>query len=281
LGAGRKRSDQWLKLWERLPMRVLFLGDIVGRTGHTSVCRVAARLRQEMQLDLLICNAENAADGTGLTVRQFEALVEAGVDGVSMGDHVYRKRELLPRLVSDPRLVRPLNFPLDAAGRGWTVLRAKNGQQAALLCVMGRTFMRPVDCPLRGLDRALAELPDDVSVKIVDLHAEATSDKQLVARYLDGRVSAVLGTHTHVPTADATILPRGTAFQADVGMCGPHSGVIGRAYEPVLGAALRFESNHYAVAVGDVRLNGALLEVDPLDGKARSIEPFRWHDAAA
>jgi hypothetical protein len=260
-------------------MRVLFLGDVVGRSGHAAVCKRAKVLRESLRLDLLICNAENAADGTGLTVRQFEALRTAGVDGVTMGDHAYRKRELLPLMAEDPHLIRPLNFPDDAVGRGWTILRGANGRDCAIFCVMGRTFMRPVDCPLRAIDRVLSKIPSEVSARLVDLHAEATSDKQLIARYVDGRVSAVLGTHTHVPTADAEILSRGTAYQTDVGMCGPHSGVIGRAYAPVLGASLRFEPNHYAVAADDIRLNGALVEIKD-DGTAGSIEPFHWRDGA-
>ena len=192
-------------------MRVLFLGDIVGRPGLMAICQHLPAIRQELELDIVIANAENVADGSGMMPAQFKSLVEAGVDGVTMGDHIYRKLEIKQLLQDDPRIVKPGNYPAEAPGRPWTVIGRRGGNQVALLSLLGRVFMRPVDCPFAAADRWLAQLPDSVKVRIVDIHAEATSDKQTLARYLDGRVTAVLGTHTHVPTADAQLLPAGTA----------------------------------------------------------------------
>lgn len=254
--------------------RILFLGDIVGKPGMAAVIEHLPTIRRSHRIDLAIANAENAADGSGLTVRQFGQLVQAGVDAITMGDHIYRKRELFTVLVKDPRIVKPANFPAEAPGRRWTVVPAADGSRVALFSLLGRTFTRPVDCPFAEADRVIEELPDDVLLKLVDVHAEATSDKQLLGRYLDGRVTAVLGTHTHVPTADATVFPGGTAFQCDVGMTGPYQSVIGRNIARVLKTTITFEPVHYHVATGDVRLCGAIITADPATGKAISIERF-------
>lgn len=255
-------------------MRILFLGDIVGRPGYSAVIDQLRGLRTELELDLVIANAENAADGSGLTLRQFKGLVAAGVDAITMGDHIYRKLELKPMLDEDPRIVKPANFPAQAPGRPWTVVRSRAGIDVAIVSLMGRVFMRPVDCPFAAADRVLAEIPEAVKIRVVDIHAEATSDKQTIARYLDGRVSAVLGTHTHVPTADPQILAAGTAYQTDVGMTGPYDSVIGRDVDRVMMTTTTFEPIHFFVATGDVRLCGALIDVDPQTGKATSIERF-------
>jgi 2',3'-cyclic-nucleotide 2'-phosphodiesterase len=255
-------------------MRILFLGDVVGRPGYSAIIAELPQMRSELALDFVVVNAENAADGSGLTTRQFAGLVAAGVDAITMGDHIYRKLELKPVLESDRRIVKPVNFPATAPGRPWTVLSSSGGIEVAVISVLGRVFMRPVDCPFAALDRALAEIPAEVKVRIVDCHAEATSDKQTLARYLDGRVSAVLGTHTHVPTADAQILAGGTAYQTDVGMTGPYDSVIGRDVARVMLTTTTFEPIHFHVATGDVRLCGAMVEVDPHSGKATSIERF-------
>jgi metallophosphoesterase (TIGR00282 family) len=255
-------------------MRILFLGDIVGRPGYSAVTSHLPQIRNQMAIDFVIVNAENAADGSGLTLRQFKGLIAAGVDAITMGDHIYRKLELKPILEQDPRIVKPANFPAQAPGRSWTVVDSKNGTSVAVVSLMGRVFMRPVDCPFAAADRVLAEIPDTVKVRVVDIHAEATSDKQTIARYLDGRVSAVLGTHTHVPTADAQILAAGTAYQTDVGMTGPYDSVIGRDVQRVMQATTTFEPIHFFVATGDVRLCGALIDIDPETGKATSIERF-------
>jgi len=255
-------------------MRILFLGDVVGRPGCSAITDHLPAIRKGRSIDFVVANAENAADGSGLTVRQFKVLVDAGVDALTMGDHIYRKLELKPLLLSDPRIVKPANFPADAPGRPWTVIRSVGGIGVAVISLMGRVFMRPVDCPFAAADRVLGELPSDCKVRIVDMHAEATSDKQTIARYLDGRVSAVLGTHTHVPTADPQILAGGTAYQTDVGMTGPYDSVIGRDVDRVTMTTTTFEPIHFHVATGDVRICGAIIDVDPETGLATSIERF-------
>lgn len=255
-------------------MRILFLGDIVGRPGYAAVTDRLPGLREELALDFVVVNAENAADGSGLTTRQFKGLIAAGVDAITMGDHIYRKLELKPVLESDPRIVKPANFPAASPGRAWTVLASRSGVEVAVVSLLGRVFMRPVDCPFAAADRVLAEIPAAVKVRLVDVHAEATSDKQTLARYLDGRVTAVLGTHTHVPTADCQILAGGTAYQTDVGMTGPYDSVIGRSIERVLLTTTTFEPIHFHVATGDVRLCGAVVDVDPESGKAISVVRF-------
>lgn len=255
-------------------MRILFLGDIVGRPGYAAVTKRLPEIRRHESLDFVIANAENAADGSGLTVRQFRGLMAAGVDVITLGDHIYRKLEIKSILESDPRIVKPANYPADAPGRPWTVVPTSAGVPVAVISLLGRVFMRPVDCPFRAADRCLEEIPDEVKVRVVDMHAEASSDKQTLARYLDGRVSAVLGTHTHVPTADDQVLTNGTAYQGDVGMTGPYDGVIGREFSRVLATTVSFEPVHFHVATGDVRICGAVVEIDEETGLARSIQRF-------
>ena len=257
-------------------MRILFLGDVVGKPGLTAVRDHLLSIRQQQRLDLVVANAENAADGSGLTVRQFDQLCAAGVDCMTMGDHIYRKREIYPKLQHDPRIVKPANYPSDAPGRPWTVVPTADGTPVAVFSLLGRVYMRPVDCPFAAADRVLSELPIEAKVRIVDVHAEATSDKQLLGRHLDGRATAVLGTHTHVPTADAAVLPGGTAFQCDVGMCGPYDSVLGRDVSRVLKSTVTFEPLHYHVATCDVRLCGALVTADPQSGRALAVERFEF-----
>jgi metallophosphoesterase (TIGR00282 family) len=254
-----------------MPLKILFIGDVVGSPGRKIVGQVLPRLIHRWGLDLVVCNAENAAGGSGLTEKCHEDLVEAGVDVFTMGDHVYRKDEIFALFEKTDRIVRPANFPPDAPGEEAALVQARDGTTVAVFTVLGRTFMRPVDCPFRAADRILERVSRNARVIVVDVHAEATSDKQLLGRYLDGRVSAALGTHTHVATADERILPGGTAFQADVGMTGPHDSILGRRYDRVLPATLTFVPHYYEVATGDPRLNGALVEVDPETGRALSI----------
>ena len=220
---------------------------------------------------LVVCNAENSAGGSGLTVKCHEELADAGVDVFTMGDHVYRKDEIFNLFEQTDRIVRPANFPPTPPARSSRWREARDGTPVAVFTVLGRTYMRPVDCPFRAADRVLDLLPRDVKVILVDIHAEATSDKQLFGRYVAGRVSAVLGTHTHVATADEQILAGGTAYQTDVGMTGPHDSILGRRYDRVLATTLTFVPHHFDVASGDPRLNGALIEVDPTTGRASTI----------
>ncbi len=252
-------------------MRLLLIGDIVGKPGRQIVVRALPGLIRDERLDLVVANAENSAGGSGLTPANYHELIAAGVDCITLGDHIYRRREIIGVLESKPNIVKPANFPATAPGREFAVVRARNGAQVAVLSLLGRVFMRPVDCPWTAADRVLAALPPEIKVILVDLHAEATSDKQLMGRYLDGRVSAVLGTHTHVPTADERILPGGTAFQCDVGMTGPFDSILGRRTDRVLESTLTFNPTHFEVANDDVRLLGTIVDVDPQTGKAGAI----------
>ena len=254
-------------------MRFLFLGDIVGKPGYTAVLQNAESIRASEKLDLIIVNAENASDGSGLMPRQYKRLIESGVDGITLGDHIYRRKEIAEVLQSSGRIVKPANYPSDASGKNWALINRDQSESLAIVSLMGRVFMRPVDCPFDAIDRVLEEIGDQAKHILVDVHAEATSDKQVLARYLDGKVTAVLGTHTHVPTADARVLPGGTAFQCDVGMSVPYESIIGRDIKRVMHTTRTFEPCHFHVATGDVRLCGAIVQSNA-EGKAVSIERF-------
>jgi metallophosphoesterase (TIGR00282 family) len=254
-----------------MPLKILFIGDVVGSPGRKIVGQVLPRLIPRWEIGLVVCNAENSAGGSGLTVKCHEDLVEAGVDVFTMGDHIYRKDEIFTLFEQTDRILKPANYPAEAPGEDVALVEARDGTTVAVFSLMGRTFMKPVDCPFHAADRLLERISPNVRVIVVDFHAEATSDKQLLGRYLDGRVSAVLGTHTHVPTADERILPGGTAFQTDVGMTGPHDSILGRRYDRVLPATLTMVPHYFEVATGDPRLNGALVEVDPENGRAQTI----------
>lgn len=260
-------------------MRLLFLGDIVGPPGLALVRRAVPHLRAAERLDLVIANAENVAGGAGITPGQYRHLRAAGVDAVTLGDHVYRKLDIAD-ILADPNepAVKPANFPHVAPGKDHAVVTAANGVRVAVLSLLGRTYMKPVDCPFAAVDRVLAVLPPEVKVIVVDMHAEATADKYLMAHHLAGRVTAVLGTHTHVPTADEQLLQGGTGFQCDVGMCGPHDGILGRRADRVLAAARTAVPHAFDVSLGDVRLNGAIVECDPATGKATAIDRRMWRN---
>jgi metallophosphoesterase (TIGR00282 family) len=255
-----------------MPLKILFIGDVVGSPGRKMVSQVLPRLIHRWGISLVICNAENAAGGSGLTTRCHEDLLDAGVDVFTLGDHVYRKDEVFTLFERTNRLLRPANFPVDAPGEELALVEARDGTPVAVFTVLGRTYMRPVDCPFRAADRLLERIGPAARVIVVDVHAEATSDKQLLGRYLDGRVSAVLGTHTHVATADGQLLPKGTAYQTDVGMTGPHDSILGRRYDRVLATTLTFVPHYYEVATGDPRLHGALVDIDPETGRALKIQ---------
>ncbi len=252
-------------------MRLLLIGDIVGKPGRQIVGQALPGLIEREGIDFVIANGENAAAGSGITPANYVELIDAGVDCVTLGDHIYRRREISPVLESKRNIVKPANFPPTAPGHDLAVCTARSGERVAVFSLLGRVFMRPVDCPWTAADRILGQLPPDVKVIVVDFHAEATSDMQLMGRYLDGRASAVLGTHTHVPTADEQILPGGTAFQCDVGMTGPHDSILGRRVDRVMEATLTFNPTHFDVATGDVRINGTLVDVDPATGRATAI----------
>jgi metallophosphoesterase (TIGR00282 family) len=252
-------------------MRILFIGDIVGKPGRQMCTRIMRGLRAEEDLDLVVANAENIAGGSGMTPEIYHELIAAGIDGITMGDHVYKRREIFSILQSERRIVRPANYPAKAPGHDFAILRARQQIPVAIFALQGRVFMPPVDCPFQAADRVLAALPADVRVILVDFHAEATSDKQLMGRHLDGRVSAVLGTHTHVATADEQVLPGGTAFQCDVGMTGPYQSILGRRIDRVMETTRTFRPTHYDVATHDTRLSGSIVEVNAETGRATAI----------
>ncbi len=259
-------------------VRVLLVGDVVGKPGVSILCDAVDWLREELRVDLIIANAENAADGAGLTRAQYAKIVAAGVDAITLGDHIYRKKEIASVLESESNIVKPANFPESAPGRDHCIVKTTEGIPVAVISLLGRVFMRPVDCPFAAATRVLASLPEDVRIRICDLHAEATSDMQSMGRFLEGKVTAVLGTHTHVVTADEEVFPGGTAFQCDVGMTGPHQSILGRAIEPVLKTTLSFDPNAFHVATGDVRLSGTWVDADPTTGKAVSIGRIQLRD---
>jgi 2',3'-cyclic-nucleotide 2'-phosphodiesterase len=256
-----------------MSLKILFIGDVVGSPGRKIVAQVLPRIIPRWGLGLVVCNAENAAGGSGLTVKCYEELREAGVDAFTMGDHVYRKDEIFQVFDLTDDVVRPANYPLESPGPEVALATARDGTTVAVFTVVGRTFMKPSDCPFRAADRILERVAGDARVVILDLHAEATSEKLLLGRYLDGRVSAALGTHTHVVTADAQILKGGTAYQTDVGMTGPHDSILGRRYDRVLSTTLSCVPSYFDVATGDPRLNAALVTIDPASGRALSISP--------
>lgn len=252
-------------------MHILFLGDIVGSPGVKIVQQGLPILMRHEQLDFVIANGENAAGGSGITEGIYRKLRQAGVDAVTLGDHIYKKAEIIPILNRDDHICKPANYPPDAPGREYILARAGDGTLVGIVSLMGRTYMRSVDCPFRAADRVLEELAGLTSCIIVDVHAEATADKYLLAHHLKGRVSAVLGTHTHVQTADEQVFPEGTAFICDVGMTGPYASVLGRRVDRVLGTTISFIPSSFDVAEGDPRLAGVVVEVDSSTGRAQGI----------
>jgi len=257
-------------------MRFLFLGDVVGPPGLSAVSALVPKLRDIERLDFVVANGENGTDGSGLNPRDYRALRSAGVDAVTLGDQVYKKFAIADVLArpGEPAC-KPANYPAEAAGKDHLLFDA-GGVSVAVFCMLGRTYMRPVDCPFAAADRILNSIGDRAKVIVVDVHAEATADKYLLAHYLDGRVTAVVGTHTHVQTADEQILSGGTAFISDAGMCGPYAGVLGRRIDRVLHTTLTFEPTAFDVATGDVRLAGVIVECDAITGKAMGIQRSQW-----
>jgi len=259
-------------------MRILFIGDIVGPPGLATIKRLLPALVPAEKIDLVIANAENAYHGSGLTPGQYRELREAGVDMITLGDHIYKRQEIIATLEREERICKPANFPSLAPGREFAVAVARDGTPAAAVCLLGRLFLRPVDCPFQAIDRILQALPPEVRCVVVDIHAEATAEKSLMAHYLKGRVAAVLGTHTHVPTADEQILPGGTAFISDVGMTGPYDSILGRRIDRVLPTTITFVPSPFEVATGDPRLAGAVVDVDAATGRATAIRRLMVRD---
>ena len=248
-------------------MNLLMIGDVMGRPGRRAVAALLPDLRQELALDLVIANGENSAAGRGITEATAQELFDAGVDVITSGNHIWDQKEIIPVLDQEVAMLRPLNYPPGAPGRGMLTQKG-----VTVLNLQGRTFMPDIDCPFRAADAALSELPQD-AVVFVDMHAEATSEKQAMGRYLDGRVAAVVGTHTHVPTADARILPGGTAFVTDVGMAGPQESIIGNEIDSVIERFLTGMPTRLPVAEKSptVQLNAVLVEIDETTRRANSI----------
>ena len=259
-------------------MRILFLGDVVGKAGRLAVKQFLPKLKEDLSLDAVLANGENIAGGIGMTCETLDELCAAGVDFVTSGNHAWRHKEIFSRLEKDRRIIRPANYPEGTPGRGHAVLTLKDGRRLAVLNMLGTTYMEPLPCPFRtALD--WAELPElaDVPVRIVDFHAEATSEKKTMGYALDGKVSAVLGTHTHVQTADAQILPHGTAYLTDLGMCGVEQSSLGMDFDIVLERFLTRIPTAFKPAKGDISLNGAYLDINDATGRAREIRIIREH----
>jgi len=256
-------------------VRLLFVGDVVGRPGRDAVEGLLPALRERLEIDACVVNGENIANGLGITPRLAERLLAAGADAVTLGNHTWRREEIGPYLASSSSVVRPANFHDAAPGRGSTVVEARDGTPVAVINVLGSLYLEPARSMWEIVDDLVEEARASASVVLVDVHAEATSEKVALAAWLDGRVTAVLGTHTHVQTSDARILPGGTAALTDVGMTGPHDSVIGVQSELAIrrmrtGMPVRFET-----ASDGVRLEGALVTCDPATGRASAIEPVR------
>jgi metallophosphoesterase (TIGR00282 family) len=256
-------------------MKILLVGDIVGKPGRNAFTQVAARMRSEGQVDFIIANGENAASGRGPTLEIAQALLNAGADVVTLGDHAWDSRDLVEKIDLEPRIIRPANFPKGAPGRGVYRVDTPEGD-ITIFQLIGRVFMQPnYDCPFQMADRMLkGELSND-KVIFLDFHGEASSERMAMGRFLDGRVSAVFGTHTHCQTSDERVFPNGTAYITDLGMTGPRDSVLGREVEPVVKKFLTGVPQKFDVAKGEPMLEGAIVDVDMKTGKARSIERIR------
>lgn len=253
-------------------LTILSVGDVVGEPGRRAVRTLLPALREQHHLALCVVNGENAAGGSGITSKIFAELREAGADVVTTGDHVWDNKEILPMMGSEPRLLRPANYPARAVGNGSVVVTTPAGTKIAVLNLMGRTFMKDLDCPFHTAEQEVIGLRRHTPIIIVDMHAETTSEKIALGRFLDGKVSAVLGTHTHVQTADEQIFPGGTAFLCDLGMTGPHESILGREIEPIINRFLTQMPQKFDVAKHGIRLNGALVEIDVDTGRALQIK---------
>ena len=253
-------------------MKILVVGDIVGRPGRVIAERLLVPMREELKLDCVIVNCENAAGGAGITPQTADELFRAGADVLTSGNHVWRKKEALELLKMDPRVLRPANYPEGTPGSGATVVETLGGEKVGVLNVMGRVFMEPLDCPFRTAEREIARLKMVTPVVVVDMHAEATSEKVAMGWFLDGKVSLVFGTHTHIQTADERILPKGTGFITDVGMTGPYDSVIGRRVDQILERFLTNMPMKSEVADSNIQLRGLIADVDSKTGKTRSVE---------
>ena len=259
-------------------LRLLFLGDVIGEPGRKAVIEMVPRLKQAWGIDFVVVNGENAAAGRGITGKITIDLLRAGVAVITSGDHIWDQKEVVSYIETEPRLLRPINYPPGTPGRGSIVLETAKGK-VGVINVQGRTFMQPsLENPFRLVDEEVRRLRAETHVIFVDMHAETTSEKIAIGRFLDGKVSAVAGTHTHIQTADEQIFPGGTAFICDAGMCGPTESVLGREIQPIIQRFLSSMPVNFPVAKGEVKLHGILVDIDPSTGEAKSIrrvaEPY-------
>ncbi len=252
-------------------VKILFIGDIVGEPGRRAVREIVPRLRRQHEPEIVIANGENSAGGSGITPKTAEEIFSAGVDIITSGDHLWDQKEVTGLLQNESRFLRPLNYPQGTPGQGSVIYQANNQAPIAILNLQGRTFMADLDNPFVAARAEVERLRRKTNIIFVDFHAEATSEKAALGRMLDGQVSAVIGTHTHVQTADEQIFPGGTAFLSDAGFTGPHESVIGREIEPVIRRFITLQPQRFAVAEGRVLLQGALVEVNGHTGKAERI----------
>ncbi len=253
-------------------MKVLFIADIVGQPGRRAVKALVPKLKQQHRVDLVIANGENSAGGSGITVKTAQEIFDAGVHVMTSGDHLWDQKEVIELLEREPRFVRPLNYPTGTPGRGSFMAQTEGLPPLAVINLQGRTFMPPLENPFHFAETEVEKLRRSTKLIFIDFHAEATSEKVALARMLDGRVSAIIGTHTHVQTADEQIFPGGTAFLCDAGFTGPHDSVIGREIEPIIRRFLTNMPQKFDVARGRILLQGALIDIDPHSGRAVSIQ---------
>jgi metallophosphoesterase (TIGR00282 family) len=259
-------------------MRLLFLGDIVGRPGRTAVCNALPALITRYTIDFVVINGENAAGGFGITEAILNDVIDAGADCVTLGNHSFDQKDTLVFIERHDRLIRPLNYPKGTPGKGSTLLKARNGADVLVINAMGLVFMPDLNCPFRAIDAELTAcaLKRGADVILVDFHAEATSEKQAMGLFLDGRASVVVGTHTHTPTADARILPAGTAYMTDAGMCGDYNSVLGMdSDEPINRFLTKVPRSRYEPATGPGTLSGLLVDIDDATGLATRVQPLR------
>lgn len=255
-------------------MRLLFIGDVVGKPGRRVLAERLPELQRRYGADFTVVNAENSAGGRGITPDIAEEIFKLRVDVITSGNHIWAQQSVTPYIDGEPRLLRPDNYPGPAPGSGIFVGASRGGETVAVLNLQGRVFMPAIDCPFQAVDRLLEQIGDRTRVVLLDLHAEATSEKLSMGWYCDGRVSAIMGTHTHVPTADARILPGGTAYCTDVGMTGPYDSVIGTRPDLAIERVRTARPIRFQVASGNLRVAGAMIEVDPATGRASAIESF-------
>ena len=256
-------------------MNLLFLGDIVGSPGRRAVEELLFRLVDRHLIDLVVANAENASGGIGITPSVADQLLNMGIDLLTSGNHIWKHKDIIPYLEDTDRLIRPANYPPDTPGRGYAVLETAIGEKAAVINLEGRVFMNPLECPFRTVDAILSLIPPEVKVIVVDMHAEATSEKLAMGWFLDGRASAVLGTHTHVQTADERVLPQGTGYISDVGMTGPINSVIGMKTEVILERFLSQRPQPFKVAAQNIQLQGVVAK---FNGQGRCQEIIRLQE---